>query len=457
MRSQEPQLPTSAPQSQRPPSRITRPERGLRAIIVLFTALLCCADARAQVAPRAQKPWWERTATSTHAGSTHQLRGDLSADNLAASSRAVDAQWQQIDALLGSLRPRSRTVQQVLVFAAFDDLADTLRSQFAVDPPGHAFAFFSPLGQGVAICTEDVAPPQAIRGLAAALTAEYLRLCCGGDVPPAIECGLLDLVARADPRGSGTGAAGIAAVQAALKDKSALSLFDLLVKDRKEWDEACASSDNGALQEQAASLVRFMLSGKGGMKAGAFTQFLRDISYGATAWSAFARVYGIASDRDWSEFDKRWRDFAQKEQPSANETLRERLAFLAEGSLMLEREGTPPSSFAELSQSLTDRAFIWPKRWRPGFSTVRATDASSFRPVDSPARKGGSAKQPEFTWTAPAAAPAAPSGAPPAPLSAPQPATISSSDPPGRALQIRWLKTRVQPEAPWVWDLVPAK
>jgi len=351
-------------------------------------------------------------------------------------------------------------VQQVLVFAAFDDLADTLRSQFAVDPPGHAFAFFSPLGQGVAICTEDVAPPQAIRGLAAALTAEYLRLCCGGDVPPAIECGLLDLVARADPRGSGTGAAGIATVQAVLKDKSALSLFDLLVKDRKEWDEACASSDTGALQEQAASLVRFMLSGKGGMKAGAFTQFLRDISYGATAWSAFARVYGIASDRDWSEFDKRWRDFAQKEQPSANETLRERLAFLAEGSLLLEREGTPPSSFAELSQSLTDRAFIWPKRWRPGFSTVRATDASSFRPVDSPARKGGSAKQPEFTWTAPAppaAAPAAPSGAPPAPLSAPQPATISSSDPPGRALQIRWLKTRVQPEAPWVWDLVPAK
>jgi len=53
--------------------------------------------------------------------------------------------------------------------------------------------------------------------------------------------------------------------------------------------------------------------------------------------------------------------------------------------------------------------------------------------------------------------PAAPSGAPPAPLSAPQPATIASSDPPGRALQIRWLKTRVQPEAPWVWDLVPAK
>lgn len=434
---------------------------GICAVVGLLVALLNCAHARAQSAPRAQQPWWERTAASTHAGNTHKLRGDLSQDNLAASARAIDAQWQQIDALLGSLRPRSRTVQQVLVFAAFDDLADTLRSQFAIDPPGHAFAFFSPLGQGVAICTEDVAPPQAMRGLAAALTAEYLRLCCGGDVPPAIECGLLDLVARADARGSGTGAAGIAAVQAALTDKSALPLFDLIEKDRKQWDEAVASSDGSALQEQAASLVRFMLSGKGGMKPDVFAQFLRDISYGATAWTAFARVYGIASGRDWNELDKRWRDFAQKEQPSANETLRERLAFLAEGSLMLEREGAPPSSFAELSQSLTDRSFIWPKRWRPGFSTVRAIDASSFRPVDAPARKGGSAKQVEFTWTAPAppaASPAAaPNSAPPAAPSASQPATISSSDPPGRALQIRWIKTRTQPEAPWVWDLVPAK
>ncbi len=447
-------------QSPNPRSGAARHRLALRVSLALFAALLTCVDAHAQAAPRAQQPWWERSAKSTHSGVTHQLRGDLSADNLAASSRAIDAQWQQIDVLLGSLRPRSRTVQQVLVFSAYDDLADTMRTQFAIDPPGHAFAFFSPLGQGVAICTEDVALPQAIRGLAAALTAEYLRLCCGADVPPAIECGLLDLVARADPRGSGTGAAAIAVVQAALTEKSARSILDLVDMDRKQWDEACASSDSSVPQEQAASLVRFLLSGKGGMKAGAFTQFLRDISYGATAWTAFARVYGIASERDWNEFDKRWREFAQKEQPSVHETLRERLAFLAEGLLMLEREGTPPSSFAELSQSLIDRSFIWPKRWRPGFSRIRAADASSFRPVDSPARKGGSAKQPEFLWTAPAppaAAPPAPSGSSPTPPSAAQPATISSSDPPGRGLQIRWRKTRTQPEAPWVWDLVPAK
>jgi len=432
--------------------------------IAVFVVLFAAASAASQTEPRAQAPWWERTASSTHAGKTHVLRGDLSAGSLAASSRAIDAQWQQIDALLGSLRPRSRSVQQVLVFDAFDDLADTLRSKFAIDPPGHAFAFFSPLGQGVAICTEDVAPPQAIRGLAAALTAEYLRLCCGGDVPPAIECGLLDLVARTDPRGIGTGAAAIAVVRQSLAEKSALSLFELLVKDRKEWEEDCASSDSSAMQEQAASFVRFLLSGKGGMKAGAFTQFLQEISYGSTAWTAFARVYGIATDRDWAELDKRWRDFAQKEQPSANETLRERLAFLAEGLLMLDRVGAAPSNFTELSQSLTDRSFVWPMRWRPGFSPVRAADSASFHPVDAPARKGSSAKQAEFTWTAaaqPAAGPAPPAPSPGGgaqqPPSAPRLPTISSSDPPGRGLQIRWIKTREQPEAPWVWDLVPAK
>jgi len=435
----------------------------LATVVVLIT-LPWAANAAPQTVPRAQAPWWERTASSTHSGKTHLVRGDLSADSLAASSRAIDAQWQQIDALLGSLRPRSRSVQQVLVFDAFDDLADTLRSKFAIDPPGHAFAFFSPLGQGVAICTEDVAPPQAIRGLAAALAAEYLRLCCGGDVPPAIECGLLDLVARTDPRGNGTGAAAIAVVHQALAEKSALSLFELLVKDRKEWEEDCANSDSSAMQEQASSFVRFLLSGKGGLKAAAFTQFLQEISYGSTAWTAFERVYGIATDRHWAELDKRWRDFAQQEQPSATETLRERLAFLAEGLLMLDRAGASPSSFTELSQSLTDRSFSWPMRWRPGFSPVRAADAASFRPVDAPARKGSSAKQAEFTWTAAAqpGAGSAPSAAPPSggaqqPPSAPRLPIISSSDPPGRGLQIRWIKTREQPEAPWVWDLVPAK
>ncbi len=426
----------------------------------LAAVLACCVHGAAQAPPRAQLPWWDRTSSSTHAGATHLLRGDLSAADLAASARAVDLQWQQVDVLLGSLRPRSRTVQQVLVFAAFDDLADTVRTQFAIDPPGHAFAFFSPLGQGVAICTEDVPPPQAIRGLAAALTAEYVRLCCGGDVPPAVECGLLDLVARADPRASGAGAAAIAAVQRAIVDKSALPLSELLAMERKEWDEACAASSGSELQEQAASLVRFLLSGKGPLKAGAFAQFMREISYGATAWTAFARVYGITSKQDWNELDKRWREFAQKEQPNAAETLRERLAFLAEGSLMLEREGAPPNSFAELSQSLVDRSFVYPKRWRPGFSSVRAADASSFRPVDPPSRQSASAKQPSFAWTAPAppaSAPTAPAGAPQAAATSPPIATISSSDPPGRGLQIRWLKTRAQPEAPWVWDLTPAK
>ncbi|MSR70365.1 MAG: hypothetical protein EXS17_08485 [Phycisphaerales bacterium] len=418
-----------------------------------LTAL--CMGVAPQQSAVARASWWERTAKSEFSTESHRVRSDISTNASQSAALGIDRTWAMIDAALGSLRPRTRGLQQALLFQSQEDLSETMRSHFAIDPPSAAFAFRSPLGQGIALCTEDTPAPFASRGLLAALCGEYVRLSCGADLPAAVQCGLLDLVARWDGAGGGGGIgdAGAARVRAAIAKKGAPSVQTILAMNAPQLASAVASDSTGSLCEASASIVRFLTRPNSPRGVAAFQAYLRLVAEGTPSSDAFASAYGLSTDAAWSEFDAQWRAFAQREKPTPTETLRERLAFFGAGLQVLESEGAPPADFDALVVELTDRAFVAPKSWRPGFSQLSAECASVFTPSE-----GCAANDDSGAGSKNRKASAKPTGRSArfifgARESEKSPPSILVAESQTLRLKLTWFKTRPQAEAPWVWDV----
>ncbi len=397
----------------------------------------------------ARESWWDRTSKTMFVASSHRIRSDLPAKTNVSTAEGIDRLWFTIDAGLGQLRPRSRGLQQALLFTSQEDLSETMRSQFAVDAPSDAFAFFSPLGQGIAVCTEDVPAPFAVRGLTAAIGAEYLRLSCGADLAPALQVGILDFLARRDSKGvgGGIGEAGIAIVRKHVTDAKAISMLDFISMTAQEWKQGVAQDSNGALREQSASVVRFLTQSNTAANASIFQQYLRLVSEGMPNFAAFSSVYGLRDERGWEDFDKQWKAFALKEKSSANETLHERLAYLAEGLRQLDKEGALPVDFAALEVALKDRNFVSPTQWRPGFSQIQASEPNVFTPTLPYENASGAkplpnrSKPPRFELEEPKKG------------EEKQPPSVLAIDVSNNRSKVIWFKTRPEAEAPWVWDI----
>ncbi len=397
----------------------------------------------------ARESWWDRTSKTMFVANSHRIRSDLPVKTNSSTAEGIDRLWFTIDAGLGQLRPRSRGLQQALLFTSQEDLSETMRSQFAVDAPSDAFAFFSPLGQGIAVCTEDVPAPFAVRGLTAAIGAEYLRLSCGADLAPALQVGILDFLARRDSKGvgGGIGEAGIAIVRKHVTDAKAISMLDFISMTAQEWKQGVAQDSNGALHEQSASVVRFLTQSNTAANASIFQQYLRLVSEGMPNFAAFSSVYGLRDERGWEDFDKQWKAFALKEKSSANETLHERLAYLAEGLRQLDKEGALPVDFAALEVALKDRNFVSPTQWRPGFSQIQASEPNVFTPTLPYENASGAkplpnrSKPPRFELEEPKKG------------EEKQPPSVLAIDVSNNRSKVIWFKTRPEAEAPWVWDI----
>ena len=405
--------------------------------------------ATSSLAQVARESWWDQTSKTMFVATSHRIRSNLPAKTNSSTAEGIDRLWFTIDGGLGQLRPRSRGLQQALLFTTQEDLSETMRSQFAVDAPSDAFAFFSPLGQGIAVCTEDIPAPFAARGLSAAIGAEYLRLSCGADLAPALQVGILDFLARRDSKGAagGIGEAGIAVVRKSVTDAKAISILDFISMTAKEWKQAVAQDSTGVLREQSASIVRFLTQSSTAANASIFQQYLRLVSEGTPSFAAFGAVYGLRDERGWEDFDKQWKAFALKEKSSANETVRERLAFLAEGLRQLDKEGALPVDFAALEVALKDRNFVSPTQWRPGFSQIQASEPNAFTPTQPYENASGAKPQPSrskpsrFEFEAPKKG------------EEKQPSKVLAVDVPNDRSKVVWFKTRPEPEAPWVWDI----
>lgn len=414
----------------------------------LLVALVMASTANAS--PQAAKSsWWDRTANSQFSAQSHRIRSDLPQATSQSTAEGIDRLWLSVDSGLGQLRPRSLGLQQALLFFSQEDLTETLRTQFAVDAPSEACAFFSPLGQGIAVCTEDTPPPVCTRALTAAIVGEYLRICCGGDLPPALQTGLADLLARVDHSGleSGIGEAGLAITRDCAASTTGPRVRDLLLMDRDAWKLGQATGASEQLNEQASSVVRFLTAQGASIGLAHFQRYLRLVCEGTMSADAFALVYGVRDDAGWEQFDARWRAFALAEKPSATETVRERLAFLGEGLRALDGEGATPSDLARLELELKERDIVSPAQWRPGFSQVRSQAQGAGDPTGSTGASGSAAKPKPRAKGAHFELGAVQAGVGKAP-----PEILVVGDHKIR-LKLIWLKTRPEPEAPWVWDI----
>lgn len=416
-------------------------------IIALVVAMIAAVHQES-----AKRSWWDRTGPVTSQHATHRVRSDCGEASTLAAVNRVDAVWRSVADAFGTLRPRELAPQDLLLFAKREDLDDTVRSQLGVEVSGPAFAFYSPLGHGIAICEEDSPSPVIERGIAAAAASEYLRLTCGGDLPPAMREGLADLIARSGRAGDGArggiGAAGVACVGEFVASGGAIPLRELLRIPDAAWTTRRKAADGHKVCEEAASFVRFLAQ----LPKGALATYLRGVSGGMSSDQSLANALGVRTDADWEQLDGRWREYAKLERASAVETVRERLAFLADGLQRLDAEGATPASAADLGRDLSDRKHVFPSAWAPGFSRVTAADEGVFTPAlglsdDAPRRRGSSpvVRKGAFTLVAPQGTARV--------AAAPIPEVHVEGAKP--RLKVSWHRTRNEPEAPWVWSIVP--
>ncbi len=170
----------------------------------------------------------------------------------------------------------------------------------------------------------------------------------------------------------------IALVRDALQYQWAVDMDELLSLNNQQWTAALRADGSRAELHyaQAWSMVYYMIHGDDGRYLGSFEVYLRLLSEGHPHTKAFRSAFGFAA---LEGIEKRWRNFALRQQPSPVNVAAERLEFL--GSAIAYKAGlgeTMPRHFRELRRDLQSRGFKLTRTHHGQREELLATDDHHF-------------------------------------------------------------------------------
>lgn len=147
-------------------------------------------------------------------------------------------------------------------------------------------------------------------------------------------------------------AARVSSVKAALHGDYCID-FDRIVQiNPNDWGRTLNSSPETAslLYDQSWSMVHFLITADNGRLRKYFEQYLKLIGAGEAPMDAFAQAFGT---RETDDFEKVWREFAEKARPDALSVTRTRMEFLGQGLKFLHEHGAPmPRTIGQLRTTL---------------------------------------------------------------------------------------------------------
>ena len=144
-------------------------------------------------------------------------------------------------------------------------------------------------------------------------------------------------------------------VQTAIDANKHLPFEQMLNITPAQWNAALKHESASPAYRQAWSMVHFLIYANEGQYAGAFENYLRHLNNGLPSKQAFVRSFGP----DIAAFEAQWKRYVMEARPSALATALERIEFLAEGALELNRRKIHPQSLEELKSALREINFTF--------------------------------------------------------------------------------------------------
>jgi len=408
--------------------------------------------ARLQVsAPRADAPagtqpvgtWWDRTAPppgGTLPGSVHYtIRSDLDLETTRLYAAHMDTMFVEYSRRLAALPQRLPHVLNVFMFERRSDYVETLRTQFGIDATGSAGMFFvTQRGAGLAFFVEDIPRSRILHVIQHEGFHQFAYSRFGTDLPIWANEGLAEFFGFAVVIGrevviGQSSPWTLAALREAIEADATIPFIEMITMTTEGWNARVRSRQAALQYQQAWSMVHFLVFGDGGRYREAFERYLRLLNTGMPSEPAFVDAFQTSN---LDAFQDRWRSYVLNDaRPGSFVAALERLEFLAEGMLALERAGKRPMTFDQLRDALVETKFVH-RIERHGYAAeLRADNPLVFEiPQDDQNRQ-----EPTFAVERPR---------PPrtvrdrqAEAERPMPASIRTQSLRPRNLTVRWIRT----------------
>ncbi|MCI0365474.1 MAG: DUF1570 domain-containing protein [Phycisphaerales bacterium] len=296
---------------------------------------------------QAQLSWWDRSPEQKIG--QYWIKTDLPADEANSLARHLNVMYSEFSRRLADMPERAEEKLNVLIFKHRQDYILTLRARFGVNASASGGMFFvtsaAPAG-ALAVWTDDLPRRRIEHVIQHEGFHQFAYSRFGNDLPPWLNEGLAEFFGEAVVVGQQvlvgqSNARVVNQIKDAIELKRYVPFAQMLSITSKQWGDATLDESAALRYHQAWSMVQFLIYGEQGRHVAAFETFLKHLNTGLVADEAFKRAFG----EDIADFEARWKRFASTAKPSAFATALERIEFLAQGALELNRRGTsyPPT------------------------------------------------------------------------------------------------------------------
>jgi hypothetical protein len=332
------------------------------------------------------RSWWDRTAPPAGRGlptSRHYtIRSDLDLERTREFAEHLDLMFNEYSKRLASLPQRLPHALNVFMFERRRDYHETLRTQFGIDAEGSGGMFFvTPRGAGLAFFVEGVPRTRILHVIQHEGFHQFAFSRFGNDLPIWANEGLAEFFGFAAVVGREVviGQASpwtLSALREAIENDATIPFLEMLTMTNDGWNARVRSRQAAMQYQQAWSMVHFLVYADNGRYRGPFERYLRLLNTGVPSEPAFIQAF---ETNDLGAFERRWRAYVLNEAtPGAFVAALERLEFLVEGMLALERLDRRPASLDDLRDALVEIGFSH-RIERHGYSvTLRADDPQSM-------------------------------------------------------------------------------
>ncbi len=332
---------------------------------------------------QAQLSWWDRSAEAKCGH--YWVKTDLSADEANSLARHMNIMYEEYSKRLASLPVRVQEKLNVLIFKDRQDYMLTLRARFGVNPAGTGGLFFvNQSGTALAFWIGDLPRRRIEHVIQHEGFHQFAYSRFGDDLPIWVNEGLAEFFGEAVIVGN-TLVIGQSTPRVLDSIKQAIELnkyvpFEkMLTFTHQQWGAALQDGSAAINYNQAWSMVHFLVYGDNGKYVNAFETYLKHINSGLPSREAFVRSFG----NDIAAFEKVWKQYAQAAKPSAFVTALERMEFLAEGAMELNRQGINPETLDALRDELRKINFVHTINTHGVEMNLKAEDDAMFKiPID---------------------------------------------------------------------------
>ncbi len=340
--------------------------------------------------------WWDRTAPPPGGGlptsRSYTVRSDLSLEKTRELADHLDTMFVEYSRRLASLPQRMPHVLNVFMFERRQDYVDTLRTQFGIDAAGSGGMFFvTPRGSGLAFFVDGVPRTRVLHVIQHEGFHQFAFSRFAGDLPIWANEGLAEFFGFAAVIGREVviGQASpwtLAALRDAVERDATIPFLEMLTMTNEGWNARVRTRQASLQYQQAWSMVHFLVFADRGRYREPFERYLRLLNAGMPSEPAFIQAF---QTNDLDAFERRWKRYVMEEAtPGAFVAAFERLEFLIEGMLELERQGRHPETLEELRDALIEIEFRH-RIERHGYAVeLRADDPTVYTiPEDEQARQ----------------------------------------------------------------------